>query len=1069
MLMKSYWWKIVIAASFAAAAWAGTFGTVVSIGGEAADLALDETRGVLYIANFTANRIDVMSLATNTVQTSINVAAQPSSISMSPDGHYLVATNFGNTASPGSPSNALTVIDLTNQGIQTFALGNAPIGVAFGADGIALVVTTTDFLLFDPATGVTQELDTLANVVAKTLPVPPANFPADIAAASMAASADGLQVYGLGGSTSTITFRYDVNLKAIFNGGIVTSSGILGPRVVSMNNNGSLAMAGWVMVNQQGTFVNYFPQHTNQFSVGSSAFDDSRGLLYAQIPVTIGEPPTLQVVTSDNLTPVTRLQLPENLTGKSVLSSDSNTLYAVSASGVTVLPVGSLAQQPQVVAVQESLVFRGNFCNPGVSTQQLTIVDPGGNNTPFSISSNTTGVSVSPSMGVTPAAVTVSVDPSAFQNQTGTVAASLLIQSGAAVNVIPSVQVLVNNPAPNQVGSIISIPGALTDIVADPVRNQFFVVRSDKNEVLVFDGTNFSQTATLRTGNQPSTMAISFDQQYLLVGNLGSQIVNVFDLDTLQPASPILLPAGFIAYSIASSANATLAQGGYYDGTYHILQLDIARGTGSELPTLGVFNNVTNANTVLTASQNGSNILIAQADGTVYLYDATSNSFTVSRQDFSSLSGPYAASAFNQYVVGNHLLNSSLVPVMTLETATGTPSGFAFVDETGFRSNAPAPAATAPTTSTQTCSTAISGATTTTTCVYLSPTGTTTTVQTCSGTGSTSTCTTTTQNGPATTTSVGQSTAPGVIARIDMTNPTSSVSRSTQMVEAPLLGSTASPFTRTIAPLASQTAIVNLTVSGVTVLPWNYDASVAPPQITSVVNAADFGTDIAPGGLISVFGTQLSPVNMASAEIPLPTALANSCLSVNGLPMPILFVSSSQVNAQMPFQAIGNVTLILHTPGGTSNNYNLVIEPNAPSVFLATVGQQTNIPTVVRNDDNGLVTASHPIHRQSNTDSGDLPHRVGSDISSGGQRTAVALESAGPHSAPTDCHLGGVELPLLYSGLAPGMVGVDQINVSVPFNVPDGMSVPLVDYPGNGFDQRSPSEWWIKEQNSRLE
>ncbi len=216
-------------------------------------------------------------------------------------------------------------------------------------------------------------------------------------------------------------------------------------------------------------------------------------------------------------------------------------------------------------------------------------------------------------------------------------------------------------------------------------------MRSDKNEVLVFDGTNYSQIAALPTGNQPTTMAISFDQQYLLVGNQGSQLVNVFDLDTLQPDTPIVLPSGFIAYSIASSANATLAQGGYYDGTFHILQLDIPPRSGTELPSLGVFTNVTNANTVMTASQNGSSILIAQADGTVYLYDANSNSFTVSRKDFTSLAGPYAASAFNQYVVGNNLLNSSLVPVMQFETGTGTPSGFAFVDETGFRTNAPPP------------------------------------------------------------------------------------------------------------------------------------------------------------------------------------------------------------------------------------------------------------------------------------------------------------------------------------------------------------------------------------------
>ena len=40
---------------------AGTFGKVIPIGGHASDLALDEARGVLYIANFTANRIEVMT------------------------------------------------------------------------------------------------------------------------------------------------------------------------------------------------------------------------------------------------------------------------------------------------------------------------------------------------------------------------------------------------------------------------------------------------------------------------------------------------------------------------------------------------------------------------------------------------------------------------------------------------------------------------------------------------------------------------------------------------------------------------------------------------------------------------------------------------------------------------------------------------------------------------------------------------------------------------------------------------------------------------------------------------
>ena len=40
--------------------------------------------------------------------------------------------------------------------------------------------------------------------------------------------------------------------------------------------------------------------------------------------------------------------------------------------------------------------------------------------------------------------------------------------------------------------------------------------------------------------------------------------------------------------------------------------------------------------------------------------------------------------------------------------------------------------------------------------------------------------------------------------------------------------------------------------------------------------------------------------------------------------------------------------------------------------------------------------------------------------------------------------LGGVDLPLVYSGLTPGEVGVYQINAKVPFKgVPQGFDIPL--------------------------
>jgi DNA-binding beta-propeller fold protein YncE len=86
---------------------AGTFGRVVPIVGEASDIALDEPRGVLYIANFTANRIDVMSLKDYSIRKSLHVAPNPGSLALSPDGNYLVITHFGNYTAPTSSSNAL--------------------------------------------------------------------------------------------------------------------------------------------------------------------------------------------------------------------------------------------------------------------------------------------------------------------------------------------------------------------------------------------------------------------------------------------------------------------------------------------------------------------------------------------------------------------------------------------------------------------------------------------------------------------------------------------------------------------------------------------------------------------------------------------------------------------------------------------------------------------------------------------------------------------------------------------------------------------------------------------------
>ena len=49
-----------------------------------------------------------------------------------------------------------------------------------------------------------------------------------------------------------------------------------------------------------------------------------------------------------------------------------------------------------------------------------------------------------------------------------------------------------------QRGAIANIPGKLVDLLTDPVRDRVYVVRQDKNLVLVLDGTSFAQIAALR-------------------------------------------------------------------------------------------------------------------------------------------------------------------------------------------------------------------------------------------------------------------------------------------------------------------------------------------------------------------------------------------------------------------------------------------------------------------------------------------------------------------------------------------------------------------------------------------
>lgn len=1063
-------WNGIFIATIAAAlfapdtARAATFGQVVAIGGAASDIALDESRGLLYIANFGGATIAKMSLSDYSIQSSFNVAPQPGAIAISQDSQYLLVAHYANGSTSPQGSNLITLIHLSDGSRFTFTTGDPPLGVAFYCTTRSsatqpcrapqgLIVTTTGLLSFDPISGQSFVISTFANL-ANTLPVSQGTMPGQILQTAVATSGDGTTVWGIGGAGtgSQVIFKFYGPTGALGGGIYVTSPALL-PRV-SVSSDGTNAMIGYGLLDANFALQGRYPNVLSSTNITGSAIDSVHGVIYGQFPdanqptgpaTSSSTPagstssvklPALLVMDPVNLAVHQRLTLPEDMTGRAVLNAAGTVLYAISESGVMALPVGSLNKYNRVAASVEDSLVTTNFCNSSSVSQSFTVTDPGGNHTDFAVTSSQTGVTITQSSAVTPATVRVSIDPRAFPGAGGTTAVSLTITSNSAINQPNPVRLLFNNPDPSQRGTVIDQPGVLSDILPDATRNRYYVLRQDQNQLLIFDGNSNSAIATLPTATSPTMMAMTIDQNYLLVGHNDSEYVTVYDLNAMAQLSPIVLPGGHYARSIAVSNSAILALArNEANGNGIIDSINLVTGTSQALQSLGIYTNKVSPTGVLTASPNGANILLASPDGNVMLYSASANSFVASRQDLTALSGAFAASNYGNYVVGNTVFDASLVPLGTLASSGTASSGFYFVDQGGYMAGASSTASPGVVERINNLSTGSTGAAVMIAEAPLLPTAPTT------SSSSSSSSTGSSGSGSSGSGSSGSgSSGSGSSGTGTTTNTNGSGSFSAYALTS---------FTRTVAPMTQTGTVVVLTTSGITVLAANYDAAVAPPLITSVVNAANGATPVAPGGLISIYGKQMSPVNMATSQIPLPTALGDSCISINGTAVPLLFVSTSQINAQLPFNVSGNATLTIHTPGGISDNYLFTVQPTAPSVFqTGTAGPETGLATIVRADNSQLVTPTNPLHPNDTviiflTGMGQTTPVVTTGMPSPTSPLAVA------NTAPI-VTLGGAPLNVSFAGLVPGEVGVYQINASVPLGVPQGLTIPLVISQGGG-------------------
>jgi len=76
--------------------------------------------------------------------------------------------------------------------------------------------------------------------------------------------------------------------------------------------------------------------------------------------------------------------------------------------------------------------------------------------------------------------------------------------------------------------------------------------------------------------------------------------------------------------------------------------------------------------------------------------------------------------------------------------------------------------------------------------------------------------------------------------------------------------------------------------------------SVPAGGVINAASGASVTAPVAPGSLVSIFGSNLASGLAQADSIPLSTSLNSVSVTFNGIPAPLLFVSGGQINAQLP-------------------------------------------------------------------------------------------------------------------------------------------------------------------------
>lgn len=213
---------------------------------------------------------------------------------------------------------------------------------------------------------------------------------------------------------------------------------------------------------------------------------------------------------------------------------------------------------------------------------------------------------------------------------------------------------------------------------------------------------------------------------------------------------------------------------------------------------------------------------------------------------------------------------------------------------------------------------------------------------------------------------------------------------------------------------------------------------------TVVVNAASFLPGITPGGLATVFGTNLSDITgtVSANSDPFPNVLANVSITVNGIAAPIFSISyangQDQISFAIPWQTqtgLGAAEVKVFDYGNLVADVIVDSYTDDPGIF-AYEKYGTQYAVALHSSDYALITPEDAAYRGEiiilyTTGLGPVDQFIQNGYGAPAKPLANTLDKF-------HVRIAGEDARVYFSGLAPGFVGLYQINMELPGDLPAG-------------------------------